>query len=64
MPMAVEIVSHNKRYHVVPHSYCHNVRNVVVPLTMLMAPYDAYLGDGGRHDHKSHVSPNFNHLDM
>ena len=41
IPMAMAIVSNDKKCHVAPHFDCLNVRNVVVPLTMLMALSDA-----------------------
>ena len=41
MQMAMEIVSHDQKCHITPLFDCLDVRNVVVPLTVLVASCDA-----------------------
>ena len=47
MPVAMAIVSHDQRNHVAPHFYCLELRNVMVPLIMVMAIYDINISANG-----------------
>ena len=48
MPMAVAIESHGQNSHVATHFDCLDIRNLVVPLTMLMASCDVNISDNGK----------------
>ena len=41
MPMSTEILFHDEKSHVAPHFDCFDVRNIVVPLMVLMPSHDA-----------------------
>ena len=53
-----------KKRHVAPHFNCYDVRNEMVPLTMLMASCDAKVSANGMNDQKSHVALYFHPLDV
>ena len=61
MPVAMAVVSQNQKRNV-PHFDCLDIRNVVVPLTMLVAHVMPTLVPGALHDQKSPAAPHFSHL--
>ena len=64
MPVAIVIVLFHMIKKSCCSSFCLNVRNVVVPFSMLMASCDVNIRAIGMAWLEIHVAPQFNHLDL
>ena len=68
VPMAscnvMQMASHNQEIHAVPHFSCHNLRNAMVPLMMLLASCDTDVSAIEIKQPESHVTPYLNCLDL